>query len=159
MSIGQYDYEGLVISYLIQEYPSAKTARDRMSYNGIKLYSYCSILAEMDAVKKTLYVREETANYSNTSRTHARILYKYASNFTVFTIETYDSVSEENLQNYWNQIEPLVIKYKRARTRKLTYKWEIQRIVQTAKLYAELHGFDQTVPDNILRMLFVNCLL
>jgi len=53
----------------------------------------------------------------------------------------------------------LVTRYRRARILKPRYKQEIHKIVQTAKLYAELHDFDQTVPDNILRMLFGNCLL
>jgi len=159
MSIGSYNYQGLVISYLNQNHPFASTASKRMSYDHTTLYSYGSVLAEIDTTKKILYVFRYIADYSNTSRKHAKTLYECASDFTIFIIENKNTVSKVNLQDYWNQIEPLVIKYKRARTRKLIYKWEIHRIVRIAKLYAELHGFDQTMPDNILRMLFVNCLL
>ena len=159
MSIGYYDYNGLVISFLNQNYSSSSTAQGRMSYNGTSLYSYSSHLAEIDVDRKILYVFYSIANYSNTSKNQAARLYNNADDFTVFTIENRDTQSEVNLKDYWNQIESLVAKYKRARTRKPQYKHEIHRIIQTAKLYAELHNFDQTVPDNILRMLFVNCLL
>ena len=104
--IGQYDYEGLIQSYLAQDRHSASTARDRMSYKGINLYSYSSILAQIsETVPKTLYTNKSLFKCSITTTKQFYRLQKIAShNWSIFIINL-ETTSADNLRIYWTDIE------------------------------------------------------
>ena len=160
IKIGQYDYEGLIESYLAQDKQSATTADNRMSYKGIKLFSYNSNLAVINEnVPSTLYINKFTSTYSVTSVRHTRkLVAKALPNWTMFTID-FDLTTTENLYIYWNDIELLITRYKRARTTKASIKQSIHEAVSNAQHFAEWHELDSTIPDLLMRQLFVNQLL
>ncbi len=159
IKIGQYDYEGLINSYLAQDRPLASTADNRMSYNGNKLYSYNSLLAQIsDTQPNILYINKFTANYSKTSIKQTHKLKKEALSWNIFVIDL-DITFTDNLQFYWEDIELLIKRYKRARTFKPKIKQELHKLINTTQHFAELHGLDSTIPDHIMRQLFVNKLL
>ncbi len=158
--IGQYDYNGLIKSYLAQDRPSASTAGNRMSYSGIKLYSYNSLLARMsDTLPNTLYINKHISRYSRTTSTQIHILQKealYSWNVFVINLET---TFADNLLLYWTEVEDTIKRYNRARTCKPLIKQELHKLIRTAQHFAELHGLDPTIPDPHMRQLFVNQLL
>lgn len=158
--IGQYDYDGLIKSYLAQDRHSASTASNRMSYRGIKLYSYNSILARMsDTLPNTLYINKHLSNYSRTTSKQINELQREAlPNWSEFVINL-DITFADNLQLYWAEAELFIKRYKRARTLKSRIKQELHKLIRTAQHFAELHGLDSTIPDHIMRQLFVNQLL
>ncbi len=161
IKIGLYDYEGLIKSYLMQDKSSALTAGNRMSYQGSLLYSYNSILATISTIApNTLYIYKETANYSNTSKNHASILrIKTVSlNWNTFDISR-EIPLEGALPMYWKEIELLITRYKRARTLKHSIKQSIHEAISNAQHFAECHKLDPTIPDILMRQLFVNQLL
>lgn len=158
--IGQYDYEGLCKSFLAQDRSYAKTAGERLSYNRKYLYSYNSTLAIVShKLPSTLYIDKHISTYSNTSRKHTNKLTSAASKgWNVFTID-FDLPAADNLTEYWEEVEYLITRYRRARTLKPKIKQQIHKLIHTAKHFAELHELDPTVPDHIMRQLFVNSLL
>jgi hypothetical protein len=161
IKIEQYDYEGLIKSYLAQDRLSAKTAYNRLSYRGIKLFSYNSKLAIIgDKSQLTLYIDKAISKYSNTTQRQTRNLLHIAAehNWTVFIVNI-DKSQESNLIDFWNDIESLITRYKRARTRKPSIKQSIHKAVSTAQHFAEWHELDPTIPDLLMRQLFVNQLL
>jgi hypothetical protein len=161
LKIGHYDYEGLIESYLAQDKQSATTADNRMSYKGIKLFSYNSKLALISNSKlSTLYIDKTTAKYSKTSqRQTCKLLYVAAEQNWVVFIVNIDRSRESNLEQFWNEIEPLITRYKRARTRKPFIKQSIHEAVSNAQHFAEWHELDPTIPDILMRHLFINQLL
>lgn len=158
--IGSYDYEGLCKSFLAQDRPSAKTAGDRMSYFGPKLYSYASILARIShKLPSTLYIDKHISTYSNTSRKHTnKLTSETPSYWNVFTID-FDLSMADNLTEYWEEVEYLITRYRRARILKPRIKQQIHTLIHTTKHFAELHKLDPSIPDHIMRLLFVNQLL
>lgn len=160
IKIGQYDYEGLIQSYLAQDRHSASTASKRMSYHKTVLYSYNSILAKMsELMPDVLYINKHIAKCSNTTKKHTRLLQiNIPSNWDVLVINLNTSFSD-NLQTYWEDIELLIKQHKRARTRKPIIEKELHKLIRTAQHFAELHELDSTIPDHIMRQLFVNSLL
>lgn len=158
--IGQYDYEGLIQSYLAQDRPSASTANDRMSYKGINLYSYSSILAQMsETLPNTLYANKYLFKYSITTTKQFYKLQKIASHgWSIFVIDL-DITFADNLQLYWAETELFIKQHKRARTRKPIIEKELHKLIRTTQHFAELHELDSTIPDYIMRQLFVNSLL
>ena len=161
IKIGQYDYEGLIRSFLAQDRPAAKTAADRLSYHGHKLYSYNSVLARMDhSFGQTLYINKSISTYSRTSIRQTKVLKTEAvSNWGVFIIDLDKSIVT-NLSIFWNEIELLIItRYKRARTHKPFIKQSIHDAISNAQHFAEWHELDSTVPDLLMRQLFINQLL
>lgn len=161
IKINSYDYEGLIRSFLAQDRLSAKTADNRLSYSGIKLFSYNSTLALIsDSKPSTLYIDKAISKYSNTTQRQTRkLLYVAAEeNWTVFIIDLYLS-SKNNLEQFWSEVELLITRYKRARTLKPSIKQSIHEAVSIAQHFAEWHKLDPTVPDILMRQLFVNQLL
>ena len=159
--IGSYDYHNLICSYLAQDRPSASTAQGRLSYNGFKLYSYSSVLALISSKHhKTLYLDKYIQSYSNTTTKQTRKLINaaYAYSYQIFTIDL-DLSPADNLIEYWDDITDLVGSYKRSRKFKRQIKLDIQTNIRTAQRFAELHELDPTIPDELLRILFVNQLL
>ena len=158
--IGQYDYNGLIKSYLAQDRPSASTASKRMSYRGIKLYSYNSILAQMsDILPNTLYINKLISRYSRTTSKQFHELQREASlNWNVFVIDL-DITFADNLLLYWAEAELFIKHYKWARTLKPQIKQDLHKLIRTAQHFAELHELDPTIPDHIMRQLFVSQLL
>ena len=161
IKIGQYDYEGLIKSYLAQDRLSAKTADNRLSYSGIKLFSYNSKLAVIsDSKLSTLYIDKAISKYSNPPQRQTRKLLYIAAeqNWTAFIVNI-DRSPENNLEQFWNDIELLITRYKRARITKASIKQSIHEAVSNAQHFAEWHELDSTIPDILMRHLFVNQLL
>lgn len=160
IKIGQYDYDGLIKSYLAQDRPSASTASDRMSYKGITLYSYSSILTQIsETIPKTLYANKSLFKYSITTTKQFYKLQKIASHgWSIFIIDL-DIAFANNLQLYWTEVEGVIKQHKYARTCKPIIEKELHKLIRTAQHFAELHGLDPTIPDHIMRQLFVNQLL
>ena len=161
IKIGQYDYEGLIKSYLAQDRPSAKTANNRMSYSGPKLSSYNSTLALISTSRpSTLYIDKAISKYSNTTQRQTReLLYVTAEeSWNTFTIDLHLPI-DANLEVFWKDIELLITRYKRARTLKPSIKQSIHETISTAQHFAEWHELDPTIPELLMRQLFVNQLL
>ena len=158
--IGSYDYKGLCKSFLAQDRNNAKTAGDRMSYFGTNLYSYSSTLARIsDTLPSILYIDKHISTYSATSRKHANFLTLAADyNWNIFIIDL-DLPVANNLSEYWTEVEYLITRYRRARTLKPRIKQQIHTLIHTTKHFAKLHKLDQTIPDSIMRQLFVYQLL
>ena len=158
--IGSYDYHGLVRSYIAQDRPSASTAGDRMSYSGTKLYSYNSVLAIMDKLSQhILYIDRHISAYSNTSIKHTmELLDAVPSHWKVFIIDL-NLTAEENLLEYWKSIDKRITDHTRSRKYKHIIKQSIHDEIRTAQLFAELHKLDQTIPEELMRKLFVHQLL
>lgn len=158
--IGQYDYEGLIQSYLAQDRHSASTAGNRISYRGIKLYSYNSILARMsDTLPNTLYINKHISSYSRTtSKQNHKLQRETSLSWNVFVIDL-DITFADNLQLYWAEADLLIKQHKRARVRKPIIKQDLHKLIRNAQHFAELHELDSTIPDPHMRQLFVNQLL
>lgn len=157
--IEQYDYEGLIQSYLAQDRPLASTASNRMSYHNTVLYSYNSILAKMsEVIPNVLYINKHIAECSNTTKKHTGLLQRKALSWNIFVIDLNIPFSD-NLQTYWEDIELLIKRYQRARTLKPKIKQALHKLIHTTQHFAELHGLDPTIPDHIMKQLFVNQLL
>lgn len=143
--IGSYDYAGLITSYLKQDQPKAVTAGNRMSFSGIDLYSYSSLLARLDQANSVLLVDRSIAGYSVTSRRQANLLLvkAMASNFEVFQISLISS-AETNLRSYWNQIDDSLLSYSRARSSRsrASHSADAKRLLEVAKQYAIYTNLD-----------------
>lgn len=157
--IEQYDYEGLIQSYLAQDRPSASTASKRMSYHKTVLYSYNSILAKMsEVIPNVLYINKHIAECSNTTKKHTGLLQRKALSWNIFVIDL-NIPFADNLQLYWAEAELFIKRYKRARTLKPQIKQDLHKLIRTAQHFAEVHRLDPTIPDPHMRQLFVNQLL
>lgn len=143
--MGAYDYAGLVASYLKQDRPKATTAGGRMSFSGIDLYSYSSLLARLDQANSVLLVDRSTAGYSDTSRRQAGLVITraLANNLYVFPIKLEQS-DECNLRDYWSQIDDSLLYYSRARSDqgRNSYSAEAKRLLEVAKQYAIYTNLD-----------------
>ena len=161
IAIGPYDYDNLLRSFLAQDRLSAKTADNRLSYSKFRLFSYNSTLALISNSKpSTLYIDKVISKYSNTTQRQTRKLLYIAAekNWTVFIIDLHLH-PQTNLEVFWNDIELLITHYKRARTTKPAIKQSIHEAVNTAQHFAEWHELDSTIPDILMRYLFINQLL
>jgi hypothetical protein len=162
--IGSYDYDGLCKAFLTQSQSSGKTAGDRMSFTGTTLYSFKSKLAELDPVRKLLFIDEHIATYSHTSSKHSRTLRTVvSSDVTVFYVSL-DHTPAENLIRHWDELIDLVGKYNRARTRKPGYATLITHTWNQALSYAELMNIDKRSKayrrrHEIFQLLFTHKLL
>lgn len=112
ISIGSYDYDGLVRSFIRQDRPSAKTAEDRMSYSGTNLYSYNANIAKLDG--DTILLNADYICYSHTTTKHFRALSTHTREHQVFTIP-FNQNSERQLQYYWDKISQAITEFRRAR--------------------------------------------
>ena len=120
--IRSYDYAGLVVSYFAQSRSSGRTAKlagtkeYRMSFNGPKLYSYKSQLAELDLANNVLLVDYYISKCSNTSKKHTVVLLNNKSylSMVIYFID-FDKSPEQNLQLYWERLDTLIGKYLKAR--------------------------------------------
>lgn len=160
LQIGSYDYKGLIKSYLKQDRQSASTAGDRMSYFNHKLYSYNSVLAFMDKqFAQVLFIDKHISTYSNTSRKHTKVLFNTIPSYWKVFIIDLNLMAQENLLEYWESVDKLITDYIRSRKYKHIIKDVIHNTIRTAQLFAELHKLDQTIPEELMRKLFVNRLL
>lgn len=160
IKIGQYDYKGLIKSYLAQDRPSASTASTRLSYSGAILYSYKSILATISQrYPNTIYIDKDISEFSKTSSKQTGILLNSArSNWNVFVIDL-DQPIDDNLSVYWREVELLIKRHQRARTRRPQIKQQLHELIHTTQHFAELHKLDTAIPDHIMRQLFIYQLL
>lgn len=120
MSIGPYDYDGLLRAFLYQHEPSGSTAEGRMSFSGNTLKSYSSVLALLGTYPKSqqtvLFIDNWIATYSiTTAKQTARMrrINSYPEQFW-----NLDKSVEQNLLYLINNIEVLLVKHKRARSNK-----------------------------------------
>ena len=120
MSIGPYDYDGLLRAFLYQHEPSGSTAEGRMSFSGNTLYSYSSVLARLGTYPKSqqtvLFIDNRISGYSiTTAKQVARMrrINSYPEQFW----DLNESV-EQNLLSIIIRISDLLIKHKRARSNK-----------------------------------------
>lgn len=119
MSIGSYDYEGLIKAFLIQSQTSGSTARGRMSFHGNKLYSYSSILAELRTIpsgETVLFIDNYISNCSITTSKHTNKLLSI--NWLPTRMWNLGFGYEDNLEKIMQEIDELLIKHKRARSNK-----------------------------------------
>jgi len=149
--IRSYDYVGLIKHYFAQSKSSGRTAKlagtkqYRMSFNGTKLYSYESQLAELDVANNVLLVDYRISKCSNTSVKHTRYLKTFCpSNIQVYYIPLSNS-PEQNLQLYWERLDTLIGKCIRARTdsSKISYKSQIKQVFNAAMPYAKYAKIDE----------------
>jgi hypothetical protein len=163
--IGSYDYHGLCNAFLTQSQSSGKTAGGRMSFTGTTLYSFDSKLAELDPVRKLLFIDSHIANYSRTSNTHSRKLVTVMSQLrlTMFYVDL-SQTPAENLMSRWDELIDLVGKYVRARTTKPGYAKLITQTWNQALSYADLMKIDKRSKayrrrHEIFQLLFTHKLL
>ena len=120
MSIGPYDYDGLLSVFLYQHESSGSTAEGRMSFSGNTLYSYSSVLARLGTYPKSqqtvLFIDNRISGYSiTTAKQVARMrrINSYPEQFWDL-----EKSVERNLTTIINRIDTLLIKHKRARSNK-----------------------------------------
>ena len=120
MSIGRYDYDGLLRAFLYQHEPSGTTAEGRMSFSGNTLKSYGSVLARLGTYPKSqqtvLFIDKHIANYSVTTAKHTNLMLRLNSHPVQFW-DLNESV-EQNLLSIILRISDLLVKHKRARSNK-----------------------------------------
>lgn len=120
MSIGRYDYDGLLRAFLYQHETSGSTAEGRMSFSGNTLKSYSSVLARLGTYHKSqqtvLFIDNWTANYSVTTAKHTNLMLRINSHPKQFW-DLNESV-EQNLLSIIIHISDLLVKHKRARSNK-----------------------------------------
>lgn len=120
MSIGPYDYDGLLRAFLYQHETSGSTAEGRMSFSGNTLKSYSSVLARLGTYPKSqqtvLFIDNWTANYSVTTAKHTNLMLRINSHPKQFW-DLNESV-EQNLLSIIIHISDLLVKHKRARSNK-----------------------------------------
>ena len=120
MSIGPYDYDGLLRAFLYQHEPSGSTAEGRMSFSGNTLKSYSSVLARLGTYPKSqqtvLFIDNRISGYSITTAKHTNLMLRINSHPEQFR-DLNESV-EQNLLSIIIRISDLLIKHKRARYNK-----------------------------------------
>lgn len=119
MSIGSYDYAGLIQTFLRQSQIEGSTAGDRMSFYGDRLYSYSSILAQLRTIPNgdtVLFIDKHISNYSPTTSRHTSKLRSI--NWFPVRMWNLSESYEQNLTEILDEIDELLIKHKRARTNK-----------------------------------------
>ena len=120
MSIGPYDYDGLLRAFLYQHETSGSTAEGRMSFSGNTLKSYNSVLAQLGAYPKSqqtvLFIDKHIANYSITTAKQVARMRRINSHTEQFW--DLDESVEQNLLSIIIDINRLLIKHKRARSNK-----------------------------------------
>ena len=120
MSIGPYDYDGLLRAFLYQHELSGTTAEGRMSFSGNTLKSYSSVLAQLGTYPKSqqtvLFIDNRISSYSTTTSKHTSLMRRINSHPEQFW-ELDESV-EQNLLSIIIHISDLLVKHKRARSNK-----------------------------------------
>lgn len=134
-----------------------KSSSGNLSTKGIQLYSYDSILAEFSETLPILYIDKHIANYSNTSRKHARTL-------RIHNTHEYFSVSigepfEESLANMYADTQKLIGSYLRSRKFKSGIRAGIHERIKDAKLFAQTHNLNQELPAELFAELMIHKLL
>ena len=118
-----YDYYGLCKEWRSQKYDKGSTASNRMHYEKLKLYSYDTLLAEIQNDGVVLIDRK-CATFSNTSKRHLRELVEnlYSNNVQFYIVDDIDNI--EYIKNSLNTIKNSIKKYKRARVEHSKYTWK-----------------------------------
>ena len=120
MSIGPYDYDGLLRAFLYQHEPSGSTAEGRMSFSGNTLYSYSSVLAQLGTYHKSqrtvLFIDNRISGYSVTTAKQVARMRRI--NLHPEHFWDLDKSVEQNLLSIIIDINRLLIKHKRARSNK-----------------------------------------
>ena len=120
MTIGRYDYDGLLRAFLYQHEPSGTTAKGRMSFSGNTLKSYSSVLVRLGTYHKSqqtvLFIDKHIANYSITTAKQVARMRRINSHTEQFW--DLDESVEQNLLHIMDSIDELLVKHKRARSNK-----------------------------------------
>lgn len=160
IKIGPYDYEGLVKSFIRQDRHSASTARRRLSYTRVLLKSYNTVIARIDKPNNVLYITKE--RYSNTTSRQTRILLAFAEDLHIFNSTGFnlgETYTNTEVADYWEKTRVLISKYIRARSNKDRIKQQIRQHHNMIKSYCTIHDELYKVPEDILRLMFVNQLI
>ena len=134
-----------------------KSSSKNLSAQGPQLYSYDSLLAEFSSTIPVLYIDKHIADYSNTSRRHARLLRMHNTHehFSVSIGEPF----EESLANMHENIHKLIGSYLRSRRFKDGIKVRIHLLIKSAKLFAKLHSLNEELPADLFAELMKHKLL
>lgn len=145
MSIGQYNYVDLYRTYLNQSQSKGKTAGGRLSFTGTNLYSYNSLLAQLDVKNKVILVDKYIANYSVTSKNHFRQLQAIVKFYKVFTLYKVDFYKTpiENLKDFIDLLNTRLLQYKRARQNKPYIKNQLLIEYNHVKSYIDYTNIDK----------------
>lgn len=122
--IGSYDYDGLIKSFLHRNDKEGNTAQGRMSFYGNRLYSYNALLAELRTLPKSnqtaLFIDKSIKNYSvTTAKQTTRLLRQ--NNYPVY-VWYLKMNPEQNAEEMLLEIDELIKKHTKARSRKQYYK-------------------------------------
>lgn len=150
-SVGQYDYKGLITSFLNQSSQKESTANDRMSYKGINLYSYNSVLATLFTTDNVLIVYYNIATYSRTSKKQAHLLRQIAKakGFTIYVDKL----------NPWDIVLQMAITASRARSKRKQRIAELYREITNLQAFRRWLGDSEeqvAIPNEIHRIMFVH---
>ena len=120
MSIGRYDYDGLLRAFLYQHEPNGSTAENRMSFSGNTLFSYSSVLAQLGTYPKSqqtvLFIDNRISGYSITTAKQVARMRRINS----YPEQFWDlgKSLEQNVLHIMDSIDELLVKHKRARSNK-----------------------------------------
>lgn len=156
INIGSYNYQGLIESYLVQDRKYAKTAQNRMSYSGVYLHSYDSVLAKLNTERKIIYIDSDIAHYSHTSIRHANTLRtRVRNNFIAFEIPLNAKV-EDIVTHYTDIISNATTRHARARAEhsKRYWKSQIFNTLNELTLYLDLHLRKNSKYRKVLQPIF-----
>ena len=135
----------VISAYLDQSFLSGMNYRDSLSFRGTYLYSYNSHLATLDIPNKVVLIDKYICRYSVTTSKHTTLLFNQVpSDFTMYPINL-SAKPEQNLIEYWKDIEERIVKFNRARTvqSKESHKYHVQEFLTEALAYAEYTSIDK----------------
>jgi len=161
MQIGSYDYDNLIESYLVQDKQRAKTAGNRLWYEGNLLYSYNTILSILHTHKdkKVLLINKSLVKYSQTTTRHMNILIEKSKYPTFIVKFSRDDV--EKLHSLIDTANDTFEKMKRARSRKSIYAKQFIQEVDKAIDFAELfeiknkNALDEMAPKFFIALAYM----
>ena len=134
----------VISAFLNQETYEGMNYQDSMSFKGVKLYSYNSLLAEIDLPNKVLLIDSDICNYSVTTSKQTGYLSSQARHLTIYS-HPLGAKPEIVMSYYWIGVEKQIASYLRARAEhiKELHKQRIQKTLDEARSYAEYVNLDK----------------
>jgi len=125
LSKSSYDYYELCKEWLSQQYDENSTARNKMHYCKTRLYSFQTLLAEIQDDGVVL-IDNYCAKYSSTSKKHTSKLLKalYDEDIQFYVVK--DIYNITTIEDSVDIVKEYITKYKRARLDYTRYNWRIQ---------------------------------
>jgi len=128
-----YDYYELCKEWLSQQYDENSTAQNRMHYYKTRLYSFQTLLAEIQDDGVVL-IDNYCAKYSNTSKKHTSNLLEALYNEDIQFYVVNDIYDITNIEDSVDIVKEYITKYKRARLDYTRDNWRIQAKGKVAEL-------------------------